>query len=176
MPLMELANCENGPTTFVDDTGKCHVLGPRGSTTFPDTLRVSTDLLEDAGMLRALESGSVEVVEPSQDVTERLSFLRLPERRAAVEVLRERARTAVEQVMDRKRDRDLLGATCIGPADAGRAGQCGAQVIQRSDESGQVPPLCSAHRHLVSLYVATEKGSRGSPDDPRRTEWVKIAI
>lgn len=175
MPLMELANRENGPTAFTDDSGKSYILGPPGGTAYPETVRVSTEMLEDAGLLSALESGSIQVVNPSDEVAETLSHLRLDERRQTVLARRSEAAQAVELIMDRKRNRDMVGNTCIGPKGVGRSGACGASIIQSSQEVGQVPPLCQAHQHLALMFVATERGSRGSKDDPLRTEWIKIA-
>lgn len=176
MPLMLVQNEERGPTVFTTDEGKTHTWFPKGDSLGRDTMRLSDALLEDSGFLTAIERGSLSVVEAKPETREQVDEVvhRAAERRGELMARQQGADDAVQATIDRRQGRDLLPLYCVGPGPAGRNGTCGAQVIQRAEESGAVPPLCSGHVHLRGEYVGEETGSAGSDTDPKRTIWTRV--
>ena len=176
MPLMQVKNVMHGPTIFVDDAGRLHKWMPAGDSMDRDVIRLSTSLLDDANFLAALESGALEFESYPESVAEEVAViedgLRRPRkaRRNADEVPE-----AIEALMDRRQDKDMVGLTCVGPASAGRHGHCVSQVIMASKLQGEVPPLCAAHKHQETQFVPTVIGSKGDVHDPYRITWTRAS-
>lgn len=176
MPLMQVRNMMHGPTMFVDDAGRLHKWMPARDSMDRDVIRLSTTLLDDANFLEALESGAIVVDSYPESVadlvTEIQDSLHQPRkvRRNTDEVPE-----AIEALMDRRQDNDMIGLTCVAPASAGRHGECGVQVIIASKLRDERPPLCSAHAHLATQYVPHVTGSKGDVDNPLRTAWTRAS-
>lgn len=141
-----------------------------------DTQRVPLALAEDIDFLNSLESGVLEVVSGPTDVVSELQFQTEQVREERAEAL-----AAQSSVIDRKQDRDIMGVTCIGPAPAGRQGECGRALIQSAKQQGEVPPLCDEHIHLAPNFFLAEAGSRGENateerDGVVRREWRQVTM
>lgn len=141
-----------------------------------DTERVPLVLIEDIDFLKSLESGVLKVVAGPPDVMEHLAF-----ETQQVRAEREEERQRMEAGMDRSQDKDVLGLTCIGPAPAGRDGECGKMVIQSATLAAKQPPLCPGHEDLAPHYYLSEVGSKGegateSSDGVIRREWRKSTL
>lgn len=141
-----------------------------------DTQRIPVGLAEDIDFLNSLENGVLEVIGGPEDVVAALKFEtnRVREERA------EQASAATE-MLDRRQDRDMVGASCIGPAPAGREGKCGRPLIQSAKQQGEVPPLCSEHAHLTPTFYLAEAGSKGegateTRDGVVRREWREVQM
>jgi hypothetical protein len=79
-------------------------------------------------------------------------------------------------MLDHRQERDIVGVTCIGPAPAGRTGECGVPLIQSAKVSAEQPPLCGNHAHLAPKFFLAEAGSKGegateNRDGVVRREW-----
>lgn len=136
-----------------------------------DTQRVPLALCEDIDFLNALESGVLKIVDGPEEIVEALQF-----ETERVRAEREASAAKSTDLLDRRQDRDIVGVTCIGPAPAGRSGNCGRSLIQSAKQQGEVPPLCSEHQSLAPTYHLVETGSKGegateSRDGVVRREW-----
>lgn len=141
-----------------------------------DTQRVPLALCEDIEFLNSLENGVLEVVSGPEDVLAELKF-----ETEQVRAERAEAQANSQTVIDRKQDRDIMGAVCIGPAPQGRSGECGRALIQSAKQQGEVPPLCEQHIHLATNFYLAEAGSRGENatedrDGVVRREWRPVTV
>lgn len=142
-----------------------------------DTQRVPLKVAEDIDFLNSLEHGTLKVVDGPREIVEALQF-------ETEQVRAEReadARRATAQVLDRRQDRDIVGAQCLGPAPAGREGTCGRSVLQSAQQQKEVPPLCSEHVSLAPSFYLAVAGSRGdgateTRDGVVRHEWRKVTL
>jgi hypothetical protein len=134
-----------------------------------DTQRVPIDLANDIDFLNALEAGVLKVLDGPAEVVEALQF-------ETKQIAEDRKADAARhtEVLDRRQDRDMIGAKCIGPRGAGREGTCDRALV-RSAKS-DTPPLCTDHAHLAPTFHLVETGSKGegateSRDGVVRREW-----
>jgi hypothetical protein len=136
-----------------------------------DEQRVPTSLANDIDFVNSLERGIIEVVSGPPGYVEALRFETQNAREARVA---EEARHS--EMLDRRQERDIVGATCIGPAPQGRTGECGVALIQSASTVSDTPPLCTQHKTLSNEYFLAEAGSRGegateTTDGVVRREW-----
>lgn len=141
-----------------------------------DTQRVPLALVEDIEFLNSLEAGVLKVVSGPADVLADLQF-----ETEQVRAERAEAEANSKSVIDRKQDRDIMGATCIGPAPAGRNGECNRSIIQSAKQQGEIPPLCEQHIHLATNFYLAEAGSRGENatedrDGVVRRNWRPVTV
>lgn len=141
-----------------------------------DTQRVPMSIINDTDFLNSLEAGVLKVVDGPAEVLEALQF-------ETEQVRREREESASKHIesLDRRQDRDIVGATCIGPAPTGREGTCGRALIQSAKQQGEQPPLCEEHSHLFHKFYLAETGSKGqdateSRDGVVRREWREVTV
>lgn len=176
MPL-SVRNNESNTAVFAKVVGGDSVRitwTPKG--TADDTQRVPNSLAEDIDFLNSLERGVLEVVDGPKEIVEALQFETTKQR----EDRKRREEQAVAS-LDRRQDRDMIGSTCIGPAPAGRQGECGRAVLIANKNLSEVPPLCKEHEHLAPNYFLHEEGSRGegatsTRDGVIRREWRQAEI
>ncbi len=155
MALLLVENQEKGPTVWAD-----HVWAPKGDPNGDDILRLPDTLLDDPGFLSALAAGHLSLLDPPDDVSERMAQMRIGDRSA---LRRDRAAGAEESVLatiDRRHDRDLVGYSCLGPGSRGQAGACGTQVLRRNVDADQAPPLCGRHGHLADRFMLVRAPGR----------------
>lgn len=120
--------------------------------------RVPLALAEDIDFLNALEQGVLTVVDGPADVVD---YLR-NEREAIREERQAEERQKATSVLDRsEQDRAIVGVACVGPAPAGRSGECNRPVLQKAAQAGQAPPLCPEHEHMADQFHLVETGSKG---------------
>lgn len=141
-----------------------------------DTQRVPTSLAEDIDFLNSLEAGVLEVVDGPPDVIDTLRF-----ETEQVRAEREAASKQAVEALDRRQERDIVGATCIGPAPTGRSGTCDRSILQSAKQQGEQPPLCQQHQHLAPNYYLAEAGSKGEDatetrDGVVRREWRAVKM
>lgn len=174
---LRIQNMEKNTTVFtktVNGNALRIVLTAHGTAN--DTQRVPLDLAEDIDFLNSLEMGIIKVIDGPDDV---VAFLRVEAERVRTE--REEQAQRAMAVIDRRQDRDIVGATCIGPAPQGRTGNCGRALLQSARQQGEVPPLCPEHEHLAPNFHLVETGSKGegateSRDGVVRREWRQAVI
>lgn len=142
--------------------------------------RVPLALAEDIDFLNSLEQGVLTVIGGDPQIVAALQ-------NSADEARAQRQRqqeAAVMSTVDRSQDKDMLGLTCIGPAPAGRQGNCGRALIQSAKQSGSTPPLCPEHEHLAPTYHLVETGSKGEEESGAsessagvvRREWKQAVL
>lgn len=176
MPL-SVRNREANTAVFAKIVGGEHVRitwGPDGTAN--DTQRVPNSLAEDIDFLNSLEQGVLEVVDGPEDVVKALQFETAKHRQ-----MREEREARALESLDRRQDRDMIGATCIGPAPAGRQGECGRAVLVANKNLDDVPPLCREHEHLAPTFFLHVDGSKGegathSRDGEIRREWRRVEM
>jgi hypothetical protein len=141
-----------------------------------DTLRVPYALIEDTDFINSLESGVLKVVSGPPEIMEALAF-------ETEQVQRDRAEAEQKatDMLDRRQDRDIVGATCIGPGPEGRTAACGRALLQSAKQKGEQPPLCTQHAHLAPNYYLAEAGSQGegateAHDGVVRREWKQVQM
>lgn len=143
---------------------------------FPgDEQRVPAALADDIDFVNSLERGIFEVINGDPDLVKALQF-----QTSAAREAREAEEARYAEVLDRRQERDMLGAICIGPAPVGRTGECGRPLI-RSASDGEHPPLCAQHKHLVNEFFLAEAGSKGEGATPDRDgvvrrEWRRAEV
>ena len=180
MPLT-VRNSEKNTTVFTKTVGGDMVRitwGAAGS--FNDTQRVPDSLADDVDFLNALDQGVLTVEDGPSEIVERLHReTRASAERREQQLAAQAAQT--EAVMNRSQDRDLMGASCIGPAPAGRQGLCGRSLVISRKNVEDVPPLCAEHAHLAPTFILTEDGSKGegatqSREGVVRREWKQATL
>lgn len=139
-----------------------------------DTQRVPIDLANDIDFLNALEAGVLKVLDGPQEVVEALQF-----ETEQIASDRKADQVRATEVLDRRQDRDMVGAKCLGPKGAGRTGTCDRPLV-RSAKS-DTPPLCQDHLHLAPTFHLVETGSKGegateTRDGVVRREWRQATM
>lgn len=133
-----------------------------------DEQRVPAALADDIDFVNSLERGIFEVIEGEESLVKALQFQTAKAREA-----RESEQQRYASVLDRRQERDMLGATCVGPAPVGRDGACGRPLIQSASQQGEQPPLCTQHQHLSNEFFLAEAGSKGEGATPDRDGVVR---
>lgn len=141
-----------------------------------DTQRVPIAVAQDIDFLNSLESGVLKVVDGPEELVASLQF----ETERLLAEKKQAAAKATES-LDRRQDRDIVGSTCIGPAPAGRTGECGRALIQSAKQQAEQPPLCSEHASLAPTFYLAEAGSKGenateTRDGVVRREWRQVTV
>lgn len=175
-PLM-VKNLEGNATTFAKVVnGNALNLRWTAKGHPGDTQRVPYDIVEDTDFLNSLEQGIFEVVDGEPEYVE---FLR--RETSAVRDRREQEAAKATDMLDRRQDKDMVGVSCIGPAPAGREGECGKALVQSAKAAAEQPPLCSLHSNLSHQFFLAEAGSKGegateTRDGVVRREWRKVQM
>lgn len=152
------------------------VLMPSGDITGGDMVPIDTSAAESSSVYQAVRTGKVSVRDSDEDMSTLLA-----EREQALSEKRDEAAgktaEAVESVMERTQDRDLVGSECIAPSAANPNLPCGASVVRPNAVNGAEPPLCSRHASMAGQYVATEVGPKEGAlsAGPAQTQWTRIA-
>lgn len=152
------------------------VLLPQGDHSGGDMVPIDSDVAESSGVYQAVRTGKVAVQDVDGD-----GFTALEQRDQALEQRRAEAKAettdVVESVMERRQDRDLVGALCIAPSAANPNLPCDAEVIRPNVKNGDEPPLCTRHQSMSGQYVATEVEPEGDGfiDGPSRTKWTRTS-
>lgn len=131
---------------------------PAGDPTRSDVLMVEDAVVESVGLKEAIRRGLLEIV-PESEVDAVLTH-----QDVAMDV--QQSTAPLDATIERRQNRDLIAATCIGPG--ARPGmECGATLIRPSAEvkNGDAPPLCSSHESLSATYYQTEVQVEGRSED-----------
>lgn len=170
LQMLSVRNRETGPTILQLADREMFVWQPAGDSGGQDVQLMPSTVLDDLRFLRALQSGSIEIVDPDEEVQGHLAKLRVT---VTPPLIRDSQRAAalaqVEATIERRQDRDLVATDCVGPGQRGRDGACGIQVIGRATPRGEAPkpPLCPTHEHLgASLVLVTVQG---------KSIWAQVA-
>ena len=157
MPLI-VRNTTTNPVVFAKKDVAI-TWSPRGDRSSQDVQMTPDSLAEDMDFLNTVRRGTL-VVEQVSDpsLTEKMErLLQFTSRTIAAPD----ESAAIEGVLDRRQQRDIVGRPCIGPDERGNEGKCGNQVLTLAAQTGEEPPLCSVHQHLVDQFYLVEEGSKG---------------
>lgn len=173
--MLSVRNRETGPTILQLSDRELFIWQPAGAKDGEDVQLMPSTVLDDLRFIRALQHGSIEIEDPDEEVTAHLAKLRVEVTPPLIrDAQRAAALMAVESTIDRRQERDLLAAACVGPGQRGRTGECGTQVISPAPARGapQAPPLCKAHEHLAPSLVLV---SVPSGDGQTKQIWAQQA-
>lgn len=173
MPLT-VENHEPNTTVFAKD-GQRITWAAKGHP--GDTQRVPNTFAEDVDFINSVEMGILKVTGGPAEVLQALQF----ETEANQSLRATAAAKSMEDVIDRKADRDIIEQACIGPNVPGRDGDCGRPVLVRSKTANETAPLCEQHQHLSTQFYLVEAGSRGEGATETRAgvvrrEWKRVEI
>lgn len=151
------------------------VLMPSGDITGGDMVPIDSSVAESSSVYQAVRTGKVSLRDSDEEVDALLA-----EREQALSQKREQAVEesvdAVESVLERSQDRDLIGSECIAPSAANANLPCGASVVRPNVTNGSEPPLCSRHASMSGQYIATEVEPREGAlsAGPAQTKWTRM--
>lgn len=175
LEMLSVRNREVGPTILQLDNRELFVWGAAGHKDGEDVQLMPSTVLDDLRFIRALQNGSIEIVDPSQEVVDHLAKLRIEVTPSLIRDSQRAAATAlVEATIERRQERDLVAAACVGPGQRGRDGECGVQVIMPAGprDARPRPPLCRAHEPLEPSLVLVSIPSGGGQN---KSVWAQVA-
>ncbi len=158
MPLL-VRNAGSSQTIFAKKNQPTVIWQPYGDPSGQDVQRVPNDWAEDIDFLNSLDAGLLEIVEDESDPE---VAAKIAKQRESFRARQQALAAQVESSIDRKQDRDIIQVVCIGPHPNGRGNEeCGAPVLVRRAQQGDVPPLCPRHQRLAPEFYLVQSGSKG---------------
>lgn len=175
MPLT-VKNNDPNTTVFTKTIGGDPVRivwGPKDSPS--DKQRVPNSFAEDIDFLNSLEQGLFEIVDGPEEIIKSIQ-VETQKGKALREEALSRASAATMEQVDRRQDKAMVGATCIGPGPAGRTTKCERPLLIAHKDVSSVPPLCPEHAHLAPNFYLSETEDPDSREGIRRREWKPIQM